>query len=212
MRSYAQYCALAKTLDLVGDRWTLLIVRELLLRGPCRYTDLRQGLPGIATNLLADRLRELEGAGILARHQAPPPVAATLFELTERGRGLEPALQELTRWGVPCMTEGPRPGDAFRSHWLAWPVETFLEDHDPQSPAVSVAVEVGEQPIVIEAAGGQVRTRAGEAPDAAARISGSPHALLGLLSGQIDLARAGELGLRFSGSRAALARLQPAAL
>ena len=82
MRSYGQYCALAKALDVLGDRWTLLIVRELMLAGPSRYTDLRNGLPGIATNLLSDRLRELEAAGVVAREQAPPPVATTLFSLT----------------------------------------------------------------------------------------------------------------------------------
>ena len=96
MRSYDEYCALAKSLDVVGDRWTLLIVRELELRGACRYTDLRNGLPGIATNLLADRLRELEAAGLVAREEAPPPVATTLFQLTERGnvRDLMPRVEE----------------------------------------------------------------------------------------------------------------------
>ena len=79
MRSYDEYCAVAKSLDVVGDRWTLLIVRELALQGPCRYTDLRNGLPGIATNLLADRLRELEHAGVVSREEAPPPIATTLF-------------------------------------------------------------------------------------------------------------------------------------
>src|SRR5215469_16858538 len=103
MRSYGQYCSLAKALDVVGDRWTLLIVRELLLRGACRYTDLRNGLPGIATNLLADRLRELEQADIVSREQAPPPVATTLFRLTERGEELKNVLFELGRWGVPLM-------------------------------------------------------------------------------------------------------------
>src|SRR6516164_7447818 len=103
MRSYGQYCSVAKALDVVGDRWTFLIVRELLLRGACRYTDLRAGLPGIATNLLADRLRELESAGLVRREEAPPPVATTLFQLTERGEELRPAVEELTRWGLPLM-------------------------------------------------------------------------------------------------------------
>ena len=85
MRSYGQYCSVAKALDVVGDRWTLLIVRELLLRGACRYTDLKDGLPGIATNLLADRIRELEAAGLIRREEAPPPVATTLVHLTEAG-------------------------------------------------------------------------------------------------------------------------------
>jgi DNA-binding HxlR family transcriptional regulator len=92
MRAYGQYCAVAKALDLVGERWTLLLVRELLLRGACRYTDLRQGLPGIATNLLAERLRDLEDAGVVCREEAPPPVATTLFKLTPRGKELAPVL------------------------------------------------------------------------------------------------------------------------
>src|ERR1022692_5071124 len=104
MRSYGQYCGLAKALDIIGDRWTLLIVRELLIR-PCRYTDLRQGLPGIATNLLADRLRELEEAGILTREEAAPPVATTLFRLTKRGKELEPALLLLDTWGAPLLAK-----------------------------------------------------------------------------------------------------------
>ena len=89
MRSYGQFCAMAKALDLVGDRWSLLIVRELLIRGPLRYTDLRQGLPGIATNLLAQRLEGLEKTGILRREYAPPPIATTLIDLTARGKELE---------------------------------------------------------------------------------------------------------------------------
>ena len=92
MRSYDEYCAVAKSLDVVGDRWTLLIVRELAIRGACRYTDLRNGLPGIATNLLAERLRELEHAGVIARENAPPPIATTLFRLTPRGEQLRPVL------------------------------------------------------------------------------------------------------------------------
>src|SRR5207245_1774744 len=82
MRSYGQFCGLAKSLDVIGDRWTLLIVRELLIRGPSRYTDLQYGLPGIATNLLAERLRDLEAEGIVTKEVAPPPVATTLFRLT----------------------------------------------------------------------------------------------------------------------------------
>src|SRR3954452_4793893 len=101
MRSYGQYCSVARALDVIGDRWTLLIVRELLLQGACRYTDLREGLPGIATNLLADRLRELEAAGLVDRQDAPPPIATTLFRLTPRGEALRPVIDELGRWGFP---------------------------------------------------------------------------------------------------------------
>ena len=114
MRSYDEYCSVAKSLDVVGDRWTLLIVRELALRGRCRYTDLRNGLPGIATNLLADRLRELEQAGVVAREDAPPPIATTLFHLTPRGEELRPVLDGLFRWGLPLMTE-QKPGTRSRA-------------------------------------------------------------------------------------------------
>src|SRR5438876_3320830 len=137
MRSYGQYCGLAKALDAVGDRWSLLIVRELMLRGACRYTDLRNGLPGIATNLLADRLRDLERAEIVSRENAPPPIASTLFRLTPRGEELKTVLVELGRWGVPCMEESVA-DDAFRSHWLAMPVELFLTDRTPERPPVTI--------------------------------------------------------------------------
>src|SRR5437764_1119427 len=137
MRSYNQYCSVAKSLDVVGDRWTLLIVRELLLRAACRYTDLRNGLPGIATNLLADRLRELERAGIVSREDAPPPVATTLFRLTPRGEELRSVILELGQWGVPFMVEGPG-NDAFRSHWLTLPAELFLGDQAPDEPPVTL--------------------------------------------------------------------------
>src|SRR5260370_882603 len=105
VKSYREYCALAQGLDVVGDRWTLLIVRELLI-GPCRYTDLRNGLPGIATNLLAERLRGMEKAGLIRREEARPPVATTLFHLTPRGEELKPALEARARWPGP---PSPRP-------------------------------------------------------------------------------------------------------
>ena len=133
MRSYGQYCSVAKALDVIGDRWTLLVIRELLLQGPCRYTDLKNGLPGIATNLLSDRLRELEAVGLVRREEAAPPVATTLFHLTEAGASLEPALDALGAWGIRYMTQ-PADGDEFRSHWLTFPVSLFLHDSEPGRP------------------------------------------------------------------------------
>jgi len=122
MRSYRQYCGVAKALDVIGDRWTLLIVRELLTRRPCRYTDLMDGLPGIATNLLADRLEGLDQAGIVRREAAPPPVGTDLFHLTARGAALEPVLLELGRWGGPLLATATR-NDEFRDHWLKLPAK-----------------------------------------------------------------------------------------
>src|SRR5258708_2827150 len=106
MRRYGQSCSLAKALDVIGDRWTMLIIRELLIRGPCRYTDLKNGLPGIATNLLSSRIRELESAGLIEREDAPPPIATTLFRLTEAGAQLQPALDAIGRGGAQA---GGRP-------------------------------------------------------------------------------------------------------
>jgi DNA-binding HxlR family transcriptional regulator len=103
-RRYHQFCPLAKALDVIGERWTLLIVRELL-SGPKRYTDLRQGLRGLATDLLAARLRDLQQAGVIDRREVPPPTPATVYELTERGFALQPAILELARWGRPLLLD-----------------------------------------------------------------------------------------------------------
>jgi len=116
MRSYAQFCPVARALDIVGERWALLIVRELLI-GPRRFTDLRDGLPGIASNLLADRLRSLERAGIIERSELPPPAASTVYRVTERGRGLVPVIVELAVWGAPLLESG-RGEDHFFGRWM----------------------------------------------------------------------------------------------
>jgi DNA-binding HxlR family transcriptional regulator len=102
-RTFDEYCPIARALEVVGERWSLLIVRELLL-GPKRYTDLRQALPRMWTNLLADRLRHLERAGVIEQVDLPPPAARTVYQLTERGRGLEPVVLGLGRWGIPLLS------------------------------------------------------------------------------------------------------------
>ena len=125
-RSYDHYCAAARALDAVGDRWTLLIVRELLA-GPRRYTDLHADLPGISTDVLASRLRDMEREELATRHRLPPPAAAQVYELTARGRGLLPVLTALAEWGAPELTER-RPTDAVRAHWHALPLFELLRD------------------------------------------------------------------------------------
>lgn len=208
MRSYRQYCSLARALDVVGDRWTLLIVRELLLRGACRYTDLRDGLPGIATNLLADRLRELEQAGLVTREDAPPPVAATLFRLTERGEELEPAVHALARWGIPLMVDDDA-HDAFRGHWLTFPVDLFVADRTPDRAPITIELRMGDEPMHLETAGGAVHVRNGSADHPAAVLTGTPRQVLGVLTGMVDLADARALGLRYEGDEKALRRIKP---
>src|SRR4051812_9993511 len=127
MKTYGQFCALAKALDVIGDRWTLLIVRELIIRGEARYTDIRDGLPGIASNLLSTRLKELEEAGVIEPFEAPPPVATTLYRLTPRGKELERVIDAIGLWGVPYLKEAPK-SDAFCSHWMALPLRKAIKD------------------------------------------------------------------------------------
>jgi DNA-binding HxlR family transcriptional regulator len=208
MRSYGQYCSIARALDVVGDRWTLLIVRELLLQGPCRFTDLKNGLPGIAANLLSGRLRELEDAGLISREDAPPPVATTLYKLTEPGLGLEPVLKALGLWGLQYMTV-ERPEDAFQAQWLAYVPAWFTTDADPDAPPAIIQLIASGTSAVVEIGGGQVHTRVGRAEDPDLVLDGPPRAVLGLLTGVVDVNRASKIGLKVRGRRDVLARLRP---
>lgn len=206
MRSYGEYCSIAKSLDVVGDRWTLLIVRELVERGPCRYTDLRNGLPGIASNLLAERLRELEQAGVIAREDAPPPIATTLFRLTPRGEELRPVLDDLARWGLPLMME-QKPSDAVRSHWLASAIELMLTDRQPDAPPATIELQTGDQPIAIELRGGAIHTHLGPADSPDAMLAGPPRPMMGLLLGLLELTDAKTQGISYQGDDALLDRI-----
>ncbi|MGW2056178.1 winged helix-turn-helix transcriptional regulator [Streptomyces sp. NPDC001840] len=210
MRSYGQYCSIARALDVVGDRWTLLIVRELLLQGPCRFTDIKNGLPGIAANLLSTRLKELEAAGLISREDAPPPIATVLYRLTESGQELEPALKALGLWGLRFMAD-ERPDDAFQARWLAYAPEWFTTDADPDAPPAVIQLIASGELAVIELRNGRVHTRLGRATDPDLVLDGPPRAVLGLLSGLINLERAGQLGLSTTGRQDLLTRLRPVA-
>lgn len=107
-RTYDDGCGIARALDLVGERWALLVIRELLL-GPKRFTDLRAGLPGVSANILSQRLRELEASGVVLRRQLEPPAGSRVYELTDRGRGLEQVILDLGRWGLQSTSA---PNDA----------------------------------------------------------------------------------------------------
>lgn len=213
-RSYGQLCGLALALDAIGDRWSLLIIRELLVRPDgARYTDLRDGLPGIATNLLADRLRDLETSGVLRREQPRPPVATPLFRLTELGEGLRPTVESLAVWGGEQVPAAAADGE-FRSRWLIIPVEAMLRDTTPEEPAVIMAVVTGDEPVIVEIGAGEVRARASSArrsgdaehpPDLA--VTGPPKAILGVLSGKLPLPTAERIGVRLDGDRGVLARV-----
>ncbi|MFE2972360.1 winged helix-turn-helix transcriptional regulator [Streptomyces sp. NPDC059340] len=208
MRSYKQFCAIAKALDVIGDRWNLLIVRELLLQQPCRYTDLHKGLPGIATNLLAERLRELEREGVVTREEAPPPIATTLFRLTPRGQELENTLLELGRWGAPLMTE-PDEQDAYRGRWLAFPISFLVNDRTPDQPPVTIELRTGEDVITVETGDGKVHTHQGAAEKPDLILTGPPQLLVGVLTGQLNLTTARARGLQTQGNAKILWRFRP---
>ncbi|MEP9395638.1 helix-turn-helix domain-containing protein [Gordonia sp. VNQ95] len=145
-KDYGQYCGLARALDVVGDRWNLLIVRQLLIR-PARYSELRSGLPGVATNLLAGRLRELEAAGVIERRLADDADGIE-YALTPWGRELREPIEGLIRWSTPLMTRGPQ-GDQFRAEWLELALPAVLADRPRPRRAVSIRVELPEGTIVI---------------------------------------------------------------
>lgn len=207
MRSYAQYCGLAKALDVVGDRWVLLIVRELLIRGYCRYSDLKEGLPGIATNLLAQRLRDLERAGLIMKETAPPPIAVPVYRLTARGKELEPVIAALGQWASPLMT-APAKRDSFRAHWLALPAELYLADRDPDGPPVTIELRVDNEAVTLATSDGGVRATLGRGDRPDAVLRGPPQLMLGVLTGRLGLATARAQGLYCEGSAAAVRRFR----
>jgi DNA-binding HxlR family transcriptional regulator len=139
MKRYDQYCPIACSLGLVGERWTLLVVRELF-SGPKRYTDLAEHLPGIGTNILADRLKELETAGLVEKRKLPPPAASSVYELTEAGRALRPVLHELARFGAKYL--GPPPPEALEEGWLLGALDLAVS---PLAEGMTVAFKVGEE-------------------------------------------------------------------
>ena len=199
MRSYGQFCALARALDVVGDRWTLLIVRELAAR-PCRFRDLTGGLPGISANMLTDRLRLLTAEGVLAHDDA-----TATYQLTDRGKGLGGALKALARWGIPLMARGPG-GDQSRAHWLALAISAIYEEAS-LDPPVRVQVLTGTGEIEIVAHRHAIETRLGHVLSPDASLAGPHELILSTLAGEISLAAAEEAGLAVSGSRPALNRL-----
>lgn len=211
MKSYGHYCGLARALDAVGDRWTLLIVRELLAGGPARYSDLQHGLPGIATNMLGNRLREMEAAGLVMRSESPPPTPATLYQLTPRGEALDQVIAALGQWSAPLMT-APHADDEMRAHWYALPIRFYFEDAHPLADPVTLGIRMriadDQQPLRVEIGKGVVHARTGSIEDADAVITGRPDAVMAVLTGRMNLAMARRRGVGFSGNEAVLRRLR----
>ena len=183
-RSYGQYCGLARALDVVGERWNLLIVRQLLM-APARYRELLEGLPGVATNLLADRLRDLETAGVVERRLAEEG-NAIVYALTPWGAGLREPIESLIRWSTPLMTRGPG-SDRFRADWLVVALRALLADRAAgrRSSTVGIAVDGCLLQVRLARSGTEVSLHDGGDLDAV--VSADAAVVLGLAAGVLTL-------------------------
>jgi DNA-binding HxlR family transcriptional regulator len=203
-RTYGDRCGVARALDIVGERWALLVVRELLL-GPKRFTDLRAGLPHVGADVLAQRLRELERSGIVRRGTLPPPAGSRIYELTERGRELEPVVLALGRFG--SIAPFP-PGDAaFGVDAVVIALKSLFAPEAADGHEASYELRLGDQRFAIDVANGRIEIARGgaQAPDAA--IATDPGTLAGVLwhgRGLDDARRAGDLATE--GDRTAVSR------
>jgi DNA-binding HxlR family transcriptional regulator len=197
-KRYDQYCPIAHALELVGERWSLLIVRELL-QGPRRYSDLAANLPGLGTNILAARLKDLEAGGVVARRRLEPPAASQVYELTPYGHGLKPVIRELSLWGLQSL-HPPTDQDELARGWLHSALDTVFA---PLAPAgATVVFRIGTE--VASLVDGQARPGAVERPDVLVEAA-QPAAFYRMF---VDRNWA---GLTVTGDRALLQRLLQAA-
>lgn len=204
-RTYQDACRFAHALDLVGERWALLIVRELLL-GPKRFTDLRGGLPHASTNILSERLRELEHNAIVRRRRLPPPAASSVYELTEWGRELEPIVTKLGAWGA----RSPIPPDVeeIGVDSIVLALGSLFDPEAAGDLSASYDLRIGEDRFRVEIGGGEVELNRGEVPDPDATLT-LPDAstVAALLTGQLDFQEAVASGaLQVEGGKQAAKR------
>jgi DNA-binding HxlR family transcriptional regulator len=185
-KSYEQYCALARTLDVVGERWTLLIVRDLLL-GPKRYTDLRAGLPGIATDILTARLRTLEEAGFVRRRDLPPPAPATVYELTEMGNRLGPAIRALGQVGL-TMLGSPQPGEDVRPERFVVGLHASFRREEFADLTETYELVIDSQPFTVEVTDGVVDVRQGGASSPSMSLEIDGDTFVALMTGRVSAA------------------------
>jgi DNA-binding HxlR family transcriptional regulator len=205
-RSYSQYCGLAYALDIVGERWTLLIVRELI-PGPRRFKDLLDGLPGISTNLLAERLKRLEQQGLLRRHTLPPPAGSTVYELTPLGQALEKTLLELGKWGSQFVPPSAEDATVLHVGSYALTLKTFFRPEQAQGVNETYELRIDNEVLQVQIKGGEIDVQQGEALKADMILYADMPTYLGLLQRQIqpDEAISGGL-IRIEGDPAALSR------
>ena len=203
-RTYGDACGMARALDVVGERWALMTVRELLL-GPKRFTDLRTGLPHASPNILSQRLRELEQAGLVRRRKLPPPAASHVYELTDRGMELTPVLDALGTWGARLPLPGPDASMSFDAHILSF--RTLFDPALAEGFETGVELRLGERTFRAVVAAGQFEIVAGELPSPDAVISSDAGTVLAVAHGRASLADAEGAGLlEITGDRAAAER------
>ena len=184
-RSYNQYCGLAYALDKVGERWTILIIRELIT-GPRRYKDLIEGLPGISTNLLATRLKSLEEDGLLQRRVLPPPAGSTVYELTPRGLGLEEAFIELGKWGSQFVPLSTGEAALLNVGSYALTLKTFFRPELAQDIEETYELHVDDEVMQVRISGGKIDVEQGTAVNPDAVFQTDIASYLGLLQRQIQ--------------------------
>ena len=190
-RTYGDACGIPRALDRVGERWGLMIVRELLL-GPKRFTDLKTGLPHASPNVLSERLRELERAGVVRRRTLPPPAAARVYELTDWGHELEPVLDALGRWGARAPVAPPEVGMSFDAHILS--LRTLFDPALAEGFAATLALRLEEEHFRAEVAEGRLTIERGEAAEPDATVVTNAETLLALSHRRRELGAAMDAG------------------
>jgi DNA-binding HxlR family transcriptional regulator len=184
-RSYGEACRFAYALDVVGERWALLVVRELLL-GPKRFTDLRTGLPHASSNILSERLRDLEHGGVIQRRKLPPPAASTVYELTEWGRELEPIVTKLGAWGA----RSPIPPDSqeIGPDSIVLALRSLFDAEAAGDLGACYNLEIGESRFRVDVEDGEVELSRGAAEDPTVAIATADAGIFAaILAGQIPL-------------------------
>jgi DNA-binding HxlR family transcriptional regulator/putative sterol carrier protein len=204
---YQQYCALARTLDVAGDRWTLLIVRELT-PGPRRFTDLLDGLPGVSRNLLTERLRALESAGIIARQELPPPAARQVYALTDDGRDLAVAMAPLIAWGARRIGDR-KPGEGFRARWPAVAMVGLADREAARGVNETYEYLVGDSAFHFTVNDGSIELHDGRARDPAVTLTTDEETWADIAAGKITASSAAAAGaLTVAGDAEAANRLR----
>lgn len=204
-RSYGEACRFAHALDVVGERWGLMVVRELLL-GPKRFTDLREGLPRASTNILAERLRELEERGVVRRRKLPPPYGASVYELTEWGRELEPVVTQLGAWGA----RSPFPPDSHQigTDSIVLALRSLFDAEAAEGIESSCELRLGEERFLVTVAGGELELRRDlDGGGSRGAIETDPATLAAVLTGELPLDDAIASGaVAIEGGKRAIAR------